>query len=59
MAASLEGKRIFVTQAGEFTGPVLCEVLAGHGAELIASSAALLDPAALVDSLPQLAWVQR
>jgi len=46
MSASLAGKRILVTQAGEFMGPVLCEVLAGHGAEVIASSAALLDPAA-------------
>jgi 2-keto-3-deoxy-L-fuconate dehydrogenase len=46
MAASIEGKRILVTQAGEFMGPVLCEVLAEHGAEVIASSAALLDPAA-------------
>jgi len=46
MAASLEGRRILVTQAGEFMGPVLCEVLAEHGAEVIASSAALFDPAA-------------
>ena len=42
----LRGKRILVTQAGEFMGPVLCEVLAAHGAEVIASTAALLDPAA-------------
>ena len=28
----LAAKRILVTQAGEFMGPVLCEVLAEHGA---------------------------
>jgi len=49
MAASLEGKRILVTQAGEFMGPVLCEVFAAHGAEVVGSSAALLDPAAPAD----------
>jgi 2-keto-3-deoxy-L-fuconate dehydrogenase len=46
LTSTAEGKRILVTQAGEFMGPVLCEVLAEHGAEVIASSAALLDPAA-------------
>ena len=29
----LRGKRILVTQADAFMGPVLCEVLAAHGAE--------------------------
>ena len=28
MSASLAGKRVLVTQAGDFMGPVLCEVLA-------------------------------
>ena len=46
LTSTAEGKRILVTQAGEFMGPVLCEVLAEHGAVVIASSAALLDPAA-------------
>lgn len=42
----LRGKRILVTQADAFMGPVLCEVLAAHGAEVIASAEPLLDPAA-------------
>ena len=37
----LEGRRILVTQAGEFMGPTLCEVLAEHGAEVVASGASL------------------
>jgi 2-keto-3-deoxy-L-fuconate dehydrogenase len=40
----LKGKRILVTQAGEFMGPVLCEVLAEHGAVVIASTESLLSP---------------
>jgi 2-keto-3-deoxy-L-fuconate dehydrogenase len=43
---SLRGKRILVTQAGEFMGPVLCEVLREHGAEVVASDAPLVDAAA-------------
>jgi len=42
----LAGKRILVTQAGEFMGPTLCEVLAAHGAEVIASREPLLEPSA-------------
>ncbi len=42
----LRGKRILVTQADAFMGPVLCEVLAAHGAEVIASAEPLLDPGA-------------
>ena len=38
------GKRILVTQAGEFMGPVLCEVLAEHGAVVIPSTESLLSP---------------
>lgn len=48
---SLQGKRILVTQAKEFMGPVLCEVLAAHGATVIADARALVDvdaPAAAV-----------
>ena len=43
---TLGGKRILVTQADEFMGPVLCEVLAEHGAEVIASTDALVEPEA-------------
>ena len=42
----LKGKRILVTQAGEFMGPVLCEVLAAHGAEVLASREPLVAPEA-------------
>ena len=47
----LQGKRVFVTQADAFMGPVLCEVFARHGAIVIASADALLDaqaPASVV-----------
>jgi 2-keto-3-deoxy-L-fuconate dehydrogenase len=30
----LQGKRILVTQAEDFMGPVICEMLAEHGAEV-------------------------
>jgi len=46
MTRALSGKRVLVTQAYEFMGPVLCEVLAEHGAEVIRSTAPLLDPGA-------------
>jgi 2-keto-3-deoxy-L-fuconate dehydrogenase len=35
---SLLGKRVLVTQADIFMGPVLCEVFASHGATVIAST---------------------
>ncbi len=38
---SLESKRILVTHADVFMGPVLCNVLAEHGAEVIADTHAL------------------
>ena len=38
----LAGKRILVTQAGEFMGPVLCEVLAALGAIVFNSGVGLL-----------------
>ena len=41
---SLKGKRVLVTHADVFMGPTLCEVLAEHGAEVIASTDALLAP---------------
>lgn len=43
---SLEGRCILVTQADAFMGPVLCEVLAEHGAVVVASTASLVDPQA-------------
>lgn len=42
----LQGKRILVTQADVFMGPALCAVLAGHGAQVHASTEALTDPQA-------------
>lgn len=47
MHNALTGKRILVTQASEFMGPALCEVLAAQGAEVIASAAELLTPGAV------------
>ncbi len=43
---TLAGRRILVTQADEFMGPVLCEVFAEHGAEVIANRDALIEPGA-------------
>lgn len=43
---SLLGKRVLVTQADMFMGPVLCEVFAGHGATVIASTDSLIAPGA-------------
>ena len=50
---SLEGKRVLITHANAFMGPVLCEVFAEHGATVIANTDSLLSPeapAAMVDS---------
>jgi len=46
-AGILQGKRILVTQAGDFMGPMLCQVFTEHGAEVVASEAHLSDPAAV------------
>ncbi|MBC7548338.1 MAG: SDR family oxidoreductase [Polaromonas sp.] len=43
MTRSLIGKRVLVTQADEFMGPMLCEVLAEHGAEVVRSTAPLIE----------------
>lgn len=43
---NLQGKHILVSQAGEFMGPVICEVLAEHGAVVVASKALLSEPGA-------------
>lgn len=43
---TLRDRRVLITQAGEFMGPMLCEVFAAHGATVIASTAALLEASA-------------
>lgn len=43
-AIDLTGKRILVTQAADFMGHALCEVLRECGAEVVADSRALLEP---------------
>src|SRR5574337_419752 len=42
----LQGRRVLVTQAATFIGSALCEVLAGQGAEVIASTEPLAEPGA-------------
>jgi 2-keto-3-deoxy-L-fuconate dehydrogenase len=39
---SLAGKRVLITQADAFMGPVLCEVFAEHGAHVIADTSSLI-----------------
>jgi 2-keto-3-deoxy-L-fuconate dehydrogenase len=46
MQSTLSGKRILVTQADKFMGPVFCEVFAEQGAEVVRSTAALTEPGA-------------
>ncbi len=41
MTTPLTGKRILVTQASDFMGPALCEMLLEHGATVIASHESL------------------
>ncbi len=48
-ANTLQDKRVLITQAHAFMGPMLCEVFAEHGATVIASTQSLLDPAAPAD----------
>ena len=43
---TLRDRRVLITQADEFMGPMLCEVFAAHGATVIASTAALLEAGA-------------
>ena len=45
----LQGKRILITQADAFMGPVLCEVFAEHGALVVASTQSLIDAQAPAD----------
>jgi len=42
----LAGKRILVTHADAFMGPALCEVLAEHGAQVVADTSSLAEPGA-------------
>jgi 2-keto-3-deoxy-L-fuconate dehydrogenase len=42
----LTGKRVLITQATEFMGPVLCEVFSAQGAIVIASTEDLSEPTA-------------
>ena len=46
MQNALVGKRVLITQATEFMGPVLCDVFAEQGATVVASSEALSEPGA-------------
>lgn len=46
MKDMLLGKRVLITQATEFMGPVLCEVFSAQGAIVIASTEELSEPAA-------------
>ena len=43
--APLHGRRILVTQADAFMGPALCQALRAAGAEVVASTDDLVDPA--------------
>lgn len=54
---NLLGKRVLITQADLFMGPVLCEVFARHGATVIANTDALVSadaPAAVVTQAGQI-----
>lgn len=44
MSTSLNGKRIFITQAETFMGPTLCEVFTELGAKVITDTQLLTDP---------------
>ena len=43
--ARLTGKRVLVTQADDYMGPITLEVFAEQGAEVIADTSDLTDPA--------------
>lgn len=46
MQNALVGKRVLVTQATEFMGPMFCEVLTAQGAQVVRSEQALAEPGA-------------
>ncbi len=48
---SLVGKRVLITQASEFMGPVLRTAFEDYGAEVVADDRALADPAAAEDAV--------
>lgn len=50
---TLLGKRILITQADVFMGPVLCEVFARHGATVIANTDSLVSPDACATVVAQ------
>jgi len=43
MHNALSGKRVLITQSGEFMGPVLCEVFAEQGADVVANPDTLVE----------------
>jgi 2-keto-3-deoxy-L-fuconate dehydrogenase len=45
-STTLRGKRVLITQADAFMGPMLCEVFAEHGASVIANTQSLVHPEA-------------
>jgi 2-keto-3-deoxy-L-fuconate dehydrogenase len=51
MQNTLLATRVLITQATEFMGPVLCEVFAAQGAEVVASTTSLAAPGAAGDVL--------
>jgi len=51
MPNTLKSKRILITQADTFMGPVLCEVFAEYGATVIANTDDLTDPAAVAAAI--------
>jgi 2-keto-3-deoxy-L-fuconate dehydrogenase len=53
MQHTLNGKRVLITQADEFMGPALCEVLAEQGAQVVASTADLAPPDAAAQVVAQ------
>ncbi|MBP1688195.1 MAG: Short-chain dehydrogenase/reductase [Deltaproteobacteria bacterium] len=46
MHNALSGKRVLITQSGEFMGPVLCEVFVEQGADVVANAETLVEPGA-------------
>lgn len=46
MTVALQGRRVLITQSADFMGPALCEVFAEQGAEVVARTESLVDPAA-------------
>lgn len=50
---SLLGKRVLITQADQFMGPMLCEAFARHGAIVIANNDSLVSPDAAASVVAQ------